>query len=366
MSTKSRPNTTKADLVDQLMAIGGRNYQWWGPLGKDRVKSTSRAYKEYAAVTERQLEDQIDAIASAAAVAIASPRPTARSPTPARAASPEGVPLRAQERAEAEESSDEEEDVWHETAGNQPPVVPQRIQRLQAAQRRAAAATPATAAVPSPRAASPPPSRRLARSAAAAPPPPQQPAAQPVQRSDSRGFFRSLISPRAQQTTSASAREIEQRGPQVAAAVAAARSLPPPDSSDDEGQSIAQAATDISQAARSLRGVAGKLERDRSLTAKEAKLVRRNAKRFPLLAREVAAERMPARKLAVESEGALISLGEEERELEDDAGEQEFTERRAAPVDTAEAIEVATHSIPGLVPGSRVWQRPRFADVSFV
>jgi len=126
-----------------------------------------------------------------------------------------------------------------------------------------------------------------------------------------------------------------------------------------------EAAADLSAAARSLRTAATRLDNDKSLTAKQAKLVRQNAKRFPLIAREIAAGRMRPQKLAVESEADMIRLGREERELQPDAGEQEFTERRAAPVDTAEAIEVATHSIPGLVPGSRVWQRPRFAEISF-
>ena len=92
-----------------------------------------------------------------------------------------------------------------------------------------------------------------------------------------------------------------------------------------------EAAADLSAAARSLRTAATRLDNDKSLTAKQAKLVRQNAKRFPLIAREIAAGRMRPQKLAVESEGDMIRLGREERELQPDAGEQEFTERRAAP-----------------------------------
>ena len=45
----------------------------------------------------------------------------------------------------------------------------------------------------------------------------------------------------------------------------------------------------------------------------------------------------------------------------------QFTVRRAAPpVDSGEAVLLAAHTVPGLVAGARVWQRPRFEEVNLV
>ena len=44
-----------------------------------------------------------------------------------------------------------------------------------------------------------------------------------------------------------------------------------------------------------------------------------------------------------------------------------YTVRRAAPaVDSGEAALLAARSVPGQIPGARVWQRPKFADVNLM
>ena len=98
--------------------------------------------------------------------------------------------------------------------------------------------------------------------------------------------------------------------------------------------------------------------------------LRRAAKKFPLIAREVADGRYDKGILLDERRARLL-----ERKLEADENAERregrdfdatFATRRAQPVDVNEAAIIAAHSAPGPIAGLRVWQRPRFADVNFV
>ena len=130
------------------------------------------------------------------------------------------------------------------------------------------------------------------------------------------------------------------------------------DASDDEN-GLPGAVRDLVQVLR---------ERDEPLAQEDLIPLRRAEKRFPLLAREVAAKRYD--KEALLDEGRALRL---ERRLEMDesaerrAGrdfDRSFTSRQAAS--TGEAAVIAAHTTPGPIAGLRVWQRPRFADVKFV
>jgi len=130
------------------------------------------------------------------------------------------------------------------------------------------------------------------------------------------------------------------------------------DASDDE-DGLPGAVRDLVQVLR---------ERDEPLAQEDLIPLRRAEKKYPLLAREVAAKRYD--KEALLDEGRALRL---ERRLEMDesaerrAGrdyEQSFSTRQAAS--TGEAAIIAAHTTPGPIAGLRVWQRPRFADVEFV
>ena len=130
------------------------------------------------------------------------------------------------------------------------------------------------------------------------------------------------------------------------------------DASDDEN-GLPGAVRDLVQVLR---------ERDEPLAQEDLIPLRRAEKRFPLLAREVAAKRY--NKEALLDEGRALRL-ERRLEMEESAErrtgrdyEQSFSTRQAAS--TGEAAIIAAHTTPGPIAGLRVWQRPRFADVEFV
>ena len=97
--------------------------------------------------------------------------------------------------------------------------------------------------------------------------------------------------------------------------------------------------------------------------------LRRAAKKFPLIAREVADGRYDKGILLDERRARLL---EHKLEADENAERREgrdfdaaFATRRAQPVDVNEAAIVAAHTAPGPIAGLRVWQRPRYADVQF-
>ena len=109
-------------------------------------------------------------------------------------------------------------------------------------------------------------------------------------------------------------------------------------------------------------------ERDEPLAQEDLIPLRRAEKRFPLLAREVAAKRYNKEALLDEVRALRLERRlEMEESAERRAGrdyEQSFSTRQAAS--TGEAAIIAAHTTPGPIAGLRVWQRPRFADVKFV
>ena len=113
----------------------------------------------------------------------------------------------------------------------------------------------------------------------------------------------------------------------------------------------------------------GRVWRDGRTTTQEDLIpLRRAEKKYPLLAREVAAKRYD--KEALLDEGRALRL-ERRLEMEESAErragrdyEQSFSTRQAAS--TGEAAIIAAHTTPGPIAGLRIWQRPRFADVKFV
>eukprot|EP01045_Picozoa_sp_COSAG04_P009964 COSAG04_NODE_596_length_12255_cov_4.614018_12_plen_435_part_00 len=130
---------------------------------------------------------------------------------------------------------------------------------------------------------------------------------------------------------------------------------------------LADAAEDLADAAASL----AEARQDRLLNARDQARVRANEKQFPLVAREVAAGRESVQLLtnvdrARNRERYLERLmGLDRRRGRDH--DAKYTVRRAAPaVDSGEAALLAARSVPGQIPGARVWQRPRFADVSLM
>ena len=130
------------------------------------------------------------------------------------------------------------------------------------------------------------------------------------------------------------------------------------DASDDEN-GLPGAVRDLVQVLR---------ERDEPLAQEDLIPLRRAEKRFPLLAREVAAKRYNKEALLDEVRALRLERRlEMEESAERRAGrdyEQSFSTRQAAS--TGEAAIIAAHTTPGPIAGLRVWQRPRFADVEFV
>ena len=157
------------------------------------------------------------------------------------------------------------------------------------------------------------------------------------------------------------------RASPAGSAASAARAF---DSSDSEDQSSDDEGEDpLPGAVRDL--VAQLRNQDDGLVVSRDLIpLRRAAKKFPLIAREVADGRYDKGILLDERRARLL-----ERKLEADENAERregrdfdatFATRRAQPVDVNEAAIIAAHSAPGPIAGLRVWQRPQFADVKFV
>eukprot|EP01045_Picozoa_sp_COSAG04_P016618 COSAG04_NODE_1402_length_6917_cov_4.721473_5_plen_416_part_00 len=188
----------------------------------------------------------------------------------------------------------------------------------------------------------------------------QAAAAAPRRRSPRTLAFDEQPSPTSPADSFASATEDALPSPEGAAAQAA----PGPDPAHGR---LADAAEDLADAAASLADA----RQDRLLGARDQARVRDNEKLFPLVAREVAAGRESVQMLtnvdrARNRERYLERLMglDRRRGREHDAT---YTVRRAAPaVDSGEAALLAARSVPGQIPGARVWQRPKFAEVSLL
>jgi hypothetical protein len=59
MPQKGRPNSDKADLVDELARLGGDDYRFWGADGTQRVDDKSAAYKAYSGVSVAVLRSRV-------------------------------------------------------------------------------------------------------------------------------------------------------------------------------------------------------------------------------------------------------------------------------------------------------------------
>jgi hypothetical protein len=59
MPQKGRPNSDKADLVDELARLGGDDLRFWGEDGTQRVDDKSAAYKAYSGVSVAVLRSRV-------------------------------------------------------------------------------------------------------------------------------------------------------------------------------------------------------------------------------------------------------------------------------------------------------------------
>ena len=59
MPQKGRPNSDKADLVDELARLGGDDYRFWGDDGTQKVDDKSAAYKAYSGVSVAVLRSRV-------------------------------------------------------------------------------------------------------------------------------------------------------------------------------------------------------------------------------------------------------------------------------------------------------------------
>ena len=59
MPQKGRPNSDKADLVDELARLGGDDYRFWGDDGSQTVDDKSAAYKSYSGVSVAVLRSRV-------------------------------------------------------------------------------------------------------------------------------------------------------------------------------------------------------------------------------------------------------------------------------------------------------------------
>ena len=82
MPLKRRPDTEKADLVDNLARIGGDDFRFWEDDGSGGVQQSSAEYRRYAGVSVASLRSRVAAI---------SPQPQPE-PSPVAAISPQPQP----------------------------------------------------------------------------------------------------------------------------------------------------------------------------------------------------------------------------------------------------------------------------------
>ena len=59
MPQKGRPNSEKADLVDELARLGGDDLRYWGEDGTQKVDDKSAAYKAYSGVSVAVLRSRV-------------------------------------------------------------------------------------------------------------------------------------------------------------------------------------------------------------------------------------------------------------------------------------------------------------------
>ena len=98
MPQKGRPNSDKADLVDELARLGGDDYRFWGDDGTQTVDDKSAAYKAYSGVSVAVLRSRV-------------------------AEFPPDDDDSEEEDSESEEESSDDEEVFH--SGDDEPTVEQ-------------------------------------------------------------------------------------------------------------------------------------------------------------------------------------------------------------------------------------------------